>query len=156
MTMVLFAILMLLASFSMISDKKYIKIDSSTYSGHIPKLLIYGVGIGLATGLLGAGGGFLLIPTLVILLGLPMKEAVGTSLMIIALNSLVGFTGDLGNFQIDWSFLLKVTAIAMTGVFFGMSLSNKIDGAKLKKGFGWFVLIMSVYILLKELLLKER
>jgi uncharacterized membrane protein YfcA len=114
--------------------------------------LIYGVGIGFATGLLGAGGGFLLIPTLVILLGLPMKEAVGTSLMIIAMNSLVGFTGDLGHFQIDWPFLLMVTAIAIAGVFIGTFLSKKINGLKLKRGFGWFVLMMGTYILIKELL----
>lgn len=152
MTMVLFALLMLAASFSMIKDKKSSAPNPSTHLGHTSKFLIYGVGIGFATGLLGAGGGFLLIPTLVILLGLPMKEAAGTSLMIIAMNSLVGFTGDLGHFQIDWIFLFKVTAIAITGIFFGISLSRKIDGSKLKKGFGWFVLIMGSYILVKELL----
>jgi uncharacterized membrane protein YfcA len=152
MTMVLFALLMLGASFSMINDKVDIEIESPAHSKHRMKLLVYGVGIGFATGLLGAGGGFLLIPTLVILLGLPMKEAVGTSLMIIAMNSLVGFTGDLGHFQIDWFFLLSVTVIGLAGLFFGIYLSKKVDGSKLKKGFGWFVLIMSGYILIKELL----
>jgi uncharacterized membrane protein YfcA len=152
MTMVLFALLMLVASFSMIKDKAIIETKSPAYSGHTLRLLIYGVGIGFATGLLGAGGGFLLIPTLVILLGLPMKEAVGTSLMIIAMNSLVGFTGDLGHFQIDWLFLFKVTGIALAGLFFGIFLSKKVDGSKLKKGFGWFVLIMGGFILIKELL----
>jgi uncharacterized membrane protein YfcA len=155
MTMVLFALLMLLASFSMIKDKENAEAKSATYSKTL-KLLIYGVGIGTATGSLGAGGGFLLIPTLVILVGLHMKEAVGTSLMIISMNSLVGFTGDLGHFQIDWSFLLKVTAIAMSGVFLGIYLSTKIDGAKLKNGFGWFVLIMGCSILLKELLFQGK
>jgi uncharacterized membrane protein YfcA len=152
MTMVLFALLMLAASFSMIRDKKNSVPNLPTHSGNISKLLIYGVGIGFATGLLGAGGGFLLIPTLVILLRLRMKEAVGTSLMIIAMNSLVGFSGDLGHFQIDWPFLLKVTAIAIAGVFFGIFLCTKINGSKLKKGFGWFVLTMGSYILLKELI----
>lgn len=152
MTMVLFALLMLVASFSMIKDKAIIETKSPANSGHTLRLLIYGVGIGFATGLLGAGGGFLLIPTLVILLGLPMKEAVGTSLMIIAMNSLVGFTGDLGHFQIDWLFLFKVTGIALAGLFFGIFLSKKIDGSKLKRGFGWFVLIMGGFILIKELL----
>jgi len=154
MTMVLFALLMLAASFSMISEKKARQPDLSTPSGNALKVLLYGVGIGVTTGLLGAGGGFLLIPTLVILLGLPMKEAVGTSLMIIALNSLVGFAGDLGHFQIDWPLLLKVSAIAIAGVFLGTFLSSKIDGGKLKKGFGWFVFIMGGYIILKELFLK--
>lgn len=152
MTMVLFSLLMLVASFSMIKDKAIIETKSPAYSGHTLRLLVYGVGIGFATGLLGAGGGFLLIPTLVILLGLPMKEAVGTSLLIIAMNSLVGFTGDLGHFQIEWLFLFKVTGIALVGLFFGIFLSKKVDGSKLKKGFGWFVLIMGGFILIKELL----
>ena len=153
-TMVLFAVLMVAASLSMIREKKTMEPDLSTASGNTLKLLLYGVGIGVTTGLLGAGGGFLLIPTLVILVGLPMKEAVGTSLMIIALNSLVGFAGDLGHFQIDWPFLLKVTSIAIAGIFLGSFLSTKIDSEKLKKGFGWFVLVMAGYIMLKELLLK--
>ena len=153
MTMVLFAGLMLAAAFSMIRDKGNIGIKTAAYSGQTQRLLVYGVGIGLATGLLGAGGGFLLIPTLVILLGLPMKEAVGTSLMIIAMNSLVGFIGDVGHFDIDWLFLIKVTSIATAGLYFGMFLGKKIDGSKLKKGFGLFVLIMAGYILIKELLL---
>ena len=118
------------------------------------KLLIYGIGIGLATGILGAGGGFLLIPTLVLLFGLPMKEAVGTSLLIIALNSLIGFIGDLEHFIMDWVFLGKITAIAMAGIFIGGYISKKIDGDKLKKAFGWFVLIMGIYILIKEIFLK--
>lgn len=155
MTMVLFALLMLAASIAMIKDKKVTgpkAIEPSTIN--LPKLLLYGVGIGIATGLLGAGGGFLLIPTLVILVGLPMKEAVGTSLLIIALNSLIGFTGDLGHFHIDWLFLLKITAIAVVGIFIGGYLNEKIDGSKLKKGFGWFVLAMGVYIIIKEVFLK--
>jgi uncharacterized membrane protein YfcA len=155
MTMLLFALLMLAASFSMIKDKLRLKSVVSTAPGSGWKLLIYGVSIGFVTGLLGAGGGFLLIPTLVIILGLPMKEAIGTSLMIIAFNSLVGFTGDLGHFNINWPFLLKVTAIALAGIFVGIFISSKIDGGKLKKGFGWFVLIMGGYILGKELILKD-
>jgi uncharacterized protein len=83
-----------------------------------------------------------------------MKKAIGTSLMIIALNSLVGFTGDLGHFSIDWFFLVKVTAIAIAGIFIGGALSKKIPGEKLKKGFGWFVLVMGIYIIVKETVLK--
>ncbi len=156
LTMVLFAILMLVASIAMIkngSKKEVVKTPENIEPKKInlPKLLLYGIGIGLATGLLGAGGGFLLIPTLVLLVGLPMKEAVGTSLLIIALNSLIGFTGDLGHFKMDWIFLGKITAIAVVGIFVGGYLSKKIDGAKLKKAFGWFVLIMGIYILIKEI-----
>ena len=144
-----------MASFSMISEKKVMAPGNFVLSSNTLRLLLYGVGIGIATGLLGAGGGFLLIPTLVILLGLPMKEAVGTSLMIIALNSLVGFAGDLGHFKIDWPFLLKVSAVAIAGVFFGIFLNTKVDGGKLKRGFGWFVFIMGSYIILKELFLNR-
>ncbi len=156
LTMVLFAILMFVASIAMIkngSKKEVVKTTENIERKKInlPKLLLYGIGIGLATGLLGAGGGFLLIPTLVLLVGLPMKEAVGTSLLIIALNSLIGFTGDLGHFKMDWIFLGKITTIAIAGIFVGGYLSKKIDGAKLKKAFGWFVLVMGVYILIKEI-----
>lgn len=155
LTMVLFAILMVMASYSMIHTQKNLQLDTSNPSRNTLKLLVYGIGIGIATGVLGAGGGFLLIPTLVVLLGLPMKEAVGTSLFIIALNSLVGFVGDLGHFKIEWPFLLTVTVIAIAGLFFGLFLSTKIEGGKLKKGFGWFVLVMGGYIIIKELFLKN-
>lgn len=152
LTMVLFAILMLAASTSMIKGGK--QEETTAKDENVTgKLLLYGVGIGLVTGLLGAGGGFLLIPALVLLLKMPMKEAVGTSLLIIALNSLIGFLGDIGSFNINWTFLLTITAIAIGGIFIGSWLSKKIEGQKLKKGFGWFVLIMGVYILIKEALL---
>ncbi|GHU74986.1 UPF0721 transmembrane protein [Spirochaetia bacterium] len=153
MTMVLFAILMVVASLSMMrnGNKKEITDVIPDKKINIPKLLVYGIGIGFITGLLGAGGGFLLIPTLVLLVGLPMKEAVGTSLFIIALNSLIGFTGDLGHFEMDWKLLTIVTIIAIGGIFVGGWLSKKIHGDKLKKGFGWFVLVMGIYIIVKEL-----
>ena len=153
--MVVFAVLMLLASVSMIRSKvSEVHDNDSHHSFSFGKLMIYGVTIGIITGLLGAGGGFLLIPALVFLLKLPMKKAIGTSLMIIALNSLVGFTGDLGHLSIDWLFLLKITAIAVAGIFIGGALGKKLHGDKLKKGFGWFVLAMGIYILVKEIILK--
>ena len=77
--------------------------------------------------------------------------AVGTSLLIIALNSLIGFTGDIGHFSIDWKFLISITAIAIAGIFVGGLISKKIDGSRLKKAFGWFVLLMGVYIIIKEI-----
>ena len=155
LTMVLFAVLMLAASISMIRNKKVAVAEQECRDCiRFGKLVLYGVAIGLVTGLLGAGGGFLLLPALVLLLKLPIKKAIGTSLMIIALNSLIGFTGDLGHFAIDWFFLLKVTAIAIVGIFIGGGLNKKIQGDRLKKGFGWFVLVMGVYIILKGTLLK--
>jgi uncharacterized protein len=156
LVMVLFAILMVAASLSMINDsrKKLEVTKTEDKKINIPKLLGYGVAIGIVTGLLGAGGGFLLIPTLVLLVKLPMKEAIGTSLFIIALNSLIGFTGDLGHFAIDWIFLLEITGIAIIGILIGGALSKKIHGNHLKKGFGWFVLVMGVYIIIHETLIK--
>lgn len=154
-TMVLFAALMLMASMSMIKGNKRLPEPTlKTKDNVMPSLLSYGVAIGLVTGLLGAGGGFLLIPALVLLLKMPMKNAVGTSLFIIALNSLLGFLGDIGQVNINWAFLLTITAIAVAGILAGTWMSKKIPGEKLKTGFGWFVLIMAVYILIKELFLK--
>jgi hypothetical protein len=152
-TLVLFALLMLSASISMIRSRKA---EGATELQPVsfPKLALYGIMIGFVTGFLGAGGGFLLIPALVLLLHLPMKKAIGTSLLIIAMNSLIGFLGDIGNYEMNWPFLLTIASIAVAGIFIGTYLGKKIPGAKLKKGFGWFVLIMGIYILVKELYLK--
>lgn len=153
--MVLFAVLMLMASTAMIKGRKEIVNTYASNSGsNTFKLLLYGVLVGLATGFLGAGGGFLIIPALVLILKMPMKEAVGTSLLIISLNSLIGFTGDIGHIDIDWKFLGIITAIAVVGIFIGGAMSKKIASEKLKKGFGWFVLMMGVYIIVKELFFK--
>jgi uncharacterized membrane protein YfcA len=83
-----------------------------------------------------------------------MKKAIGTSLLIIALNSLIGFAGDVGQVSIDWWFLFSITAIACTGIFLGSAIGRKIAGEKLKRGFGWFILILGVFILLKETVLQ--
>jgi uncharacterized membrane protein YfcA len=155
-TMGLFAILMLLASIAMIrSDDEEIQpgVNAASNNRNIVQLLFIGILIGLVTGLLGAGGGFLVIPALVLILKMPMKQAVGTSLLIIALNSLIGFTGDLGHVAIDWRLLITITLIAIAGIFAGGFLSKKIAGEKLKKSFGWFVLVMGIYILVKEMFL---
>ena len=154
LTMMLFALLMVAAAVSMLKERASRPTQLPNASLHTLKLLFYGLGIGLATAFLGAGGGFLLIPALVMFFALPMKEAVGTSLLIIAFNSLVGFAGDFGHFNIDWLFLAKVTAMAFAGLLAGLYLNDKIDGRKLKKAFGWFILIMGIFILLKELWLK--
>jgi uncharacterized membrane protein YfcA len=158
LTMVLFAVLMIMAARAMIKNGNHKEIEATFHvpKANLIKLLSYGVSIGLATGILGAGGGFLLIPTLVLFIGLPMKEAVGTSLLIIALNSLVGFSGDLGYFKIDWFFLTKITLIATAGIFLGGLVSKKVKGEKLKKVFGWFVLLMAIAILLRELFFQIR
>jgi len=151
--MILFAVLMVAASVSMIRDKKNnTESSEGALSYNYPLIVLEGALVGLLTGLVGAGGGFLIIPALVMLTKLPMKKAVGTSLLIIAAKSLIGFTGDLSQQSMDWSLLLVVTLMAVLGIFAGNALSKKIEGAQLKKGFGWFVLVMGVYVLVKEAL----
>jgi uncharacterized membrane protein YfcA len=151
--MLLFAVLMVAASVSMIRDQKATnEAAPSELSFNYPLILIEGAIVGVLTGLVGAGGGFLIIPALVLLTKLPMKKAVGTSLLIIAAKSLIGFTSDASQQAMDWALLLSITSLAVAGIFGGNALSKKIEGAKLKKGFGWFVLVMGVYILLKEML----
>jgi uncharacterized membrane protein YfcA len=151
--MVLFAVLMLLASISMIRKPKAstVKAGDITYNYHV--IFLEGLLVGGVTGLVGAGGGFLIIPALVLLAGLPMKQAVGTSLMIITLKSLIGFTGDLATgLAIDYKFMLLFSAFAMVGILAGSYLARFISNEKLKPAFGWFVLLMGLYILGKELL----
>jgi len=154
--LVLFAIIMLAASYSMIrKTKKAIDTNLDEVKYNYPLILAEGGIVGVVTGLVGAGGGFLIIPALVILAKLPMKKAVGTSLMIIAAKSLIGFVGDLkGDEVIDWQFMLIFTAIAVAGIFTGSYMSSKISNEKLKPVFGWFVLVMGIYILIKETVLK--
>jgi uncharacterized protein len=149
----LFAVLMVFASISMIRDKKGIVVateEATPQRFNYPMILLEGAIVGVLTGLVGAGGGFLIIPALVLFSKLPMKQAVGTSLLIIAAKSLFGFTGDLSHFDMDWELLTTVTALAIAGIFIGNRMSRNIDGAKLKKAFGWFVLAMGAYILFKE------
>lgn len=150
--MVFFAIIMLLASISMIRGRKEKENQNQEIQYNIPMILLEGFVVGFLTGIVGAGGGFLIIPALVLLANLPMKKAVATSLMIIAIKSLIGFLGDIQNLEIEWGFLLLFTSFSVVGIFLGIYINKFIDGAKLKKGFGWFVLIMGIYIVAKELL----
>ncbi len=150
--MILFAVVMILASVSMIRPGKKKAIDENApMIYNYPMILLEGTLVGILTGLVGAGGGFLIIPALVLLARMPMKLAVGTSLFIIAAKSLIGFIGDLqGSEVIDWQLLAGFTASAVVGIFIGILLSKKISGEKLKKAFGWFVLVMGIYIIVKE------
>lgn len=150
--MVLFALLMIMASISMIRGKKEEEETNTTQVFKYHLIIIEGLLVGTLTGLVGAGGGFLIIPALVVLSKLPMKMAVGTSLLIIAIKSMIGFLGDVSNMEIDWVFLGIFTLISGAGIFVGSYLSNFISSSKLKPAFGWFVLVMGVYILTKEIL----
>lgn len=156
--LLLFAVIMVMAAYSMIKpakksgDNTLEKAEDVQPQFNYPLILAEGAIVGLVTGLVGAGGGFLIIPALVLLAKLPMKQAVGTSLMIIAAKSLIGFVGDMrGNEVIDWSFLGVFSSIAVVGILLGSWLSKRIPGEKLKPTFGWFVLVMGTYIIIKEL-----
>mgnify|MGYP000002754840 FL=1 len=156
----LFSIVMFIAAYKMIkSDSaKEIPISKNSNSfSFVVKLILQGLLVGLLAGLIGAGGGFVIIPVLINLMRLPMQKAVGTSLLIIALNASVGF---LGTFQqhptIDWSLLLYVSAASVVGIFIGLLLGTKIKGSKLKKYFGYFVLLMAIYIVLAAFLIKPH
>lgn len=152
--MIFFAVLMILAAISMIKNNKP-DISFNEQSFNYPLIMVEGFIVGLLTGLVGAGGGFLIIPALVLLAKLPMKMAVGTSLLIIAAKSLIGFTGDLGiQREIDWVLLFLVSLLALSGIFAGSYLSKFISSQKLKPAFGWFVMLMGMYIIGKELFLQ--
>jgi len=151
--MVFFALIMLAASYSMITAKKCVDCDEDEpVVFNFPMIALEGSVVGVITGIVGAGGGFLIIPALVLLAKLPMKLAVGTSLLIIAAKSLIGFLGDLSTQTIDWQLLLIFTSLSIVGIFIGSALSKKINEEILKTGFGWFVLVMGIYIITKELL----
>ena len=151
LVMLVFSIVMLGASISMIRGRK--ESDDTKKPVQIILLILQGLFVGSITGFVGAGGGFLIIPGLVFLAGLKMKRAVGTSLLVISINSLFGFSSDLINGTIvDWNLLLKFTLVGIIGVFIGTFISNKISNQKLKPLFGWFVLIAGTFIIFKETL----
>ena len=156
--MVVFAILMLAAGITMIRNHNGEYIVSTKKNDNRNKalpLVLLGLIIGVITGLLGAGGGFLIIPTLVLFLRLSMKMAVGTSLLIIAINSLFGFLFSLKQFEYNWTILISFTILGIAGIFIGSKIAEKISGISLKKGFGWFVLAMGIYIIVKEIFLNK-
>lgn len=149
--MLFFTFIMLLAAVSMIKKQKF-KIDKDQpVKMNYLLITLEGLVVGVLTGIVGAGGGFLIIPALVLLAKLPMKKAVGTSLLIIAVKSLIGFIGDVQNMDMEWIFLLIFTSLCVLGIFIGIFLNRYINGKKLRKSFGWFVLVMAIFIIWKEL-----
>lgn len=150
--MLLFAIIMIIAAITMIrSNCLNCDDEEAVITYNYPMILLEGTFVGLLTGLIGAGGGFLIIPALVVFAHLPMKKAIATSLLIIAIKSLIGFVGDIENLDMDWTFLMSFTFLSIIGIFAGMYLSKYVKGAVLKKAFGWFVLIMGILIIVMEM-----
>ncbi|WNG87568.1 sulfite exporter TauE/SafE family protein [Mycobacterium sp. ITM-2016-00317] len=150
-----FAVMMVATAVAMLRGRKSVD-ESSTGDDAgrrlpVPKMLSEGLVVGLVTGLVGAGGGFLVVPALALLGGLPMPVAVGTSLIVIAMKSFAGLGGYLSSVQINWTVALAVTAAAVVGALVGARLTAKADPDALRKGFGWFVLAMASVILAQEL-----
>lgn len=151
----LFSILMILAAYTMLSDKKR-KGGTGEVDYNYPLIILEGLIVGSITGFVGAGGGFLIIPALVVLANLEIKKAIGTSLIIIALKSLLGFfAGDALIMDVDWQFLIAFTSLAVLGIFLGIYIGQFIDGKKLKKGFGYFIIVMAVFIFAIEFIFKS-
>lgn len=153
----LFALLMIPAGFAMLKQPNEKRYNGKSFAGYNYKLiLLEGLLVGATTGFIGAGGGFLIIPALVVLAGVEMKVAIGTSLVIIAFKSLLGFfLGDALTMNIDWSFLLIFTSISLVGTLIGSYLSYFIDAKKLKKGFAYFIFGMAVFVFYMEFFVKR-
>ncbi len=157
--MVVFALLILSASYSMLITRKPNRIKDAKWNEFaktplgIPFVILLGVLIGIITGFVGAGGGFIIVPVLMVFMRLNFKKAIGTSLCIVALNSIIGFLGNIGYQNLDWKFLFGISAICGIGILLGSLLSNKISSKKLKPAFGWFTLAVGLFVLVKELLL---
>lgn len=152
--LLLFSILMLIAAFKMIrkNDRPRLRKD---HENNYTILISQGLLVGIITGLIGAGGGFLIVPALVMLLGLNMKRAIATSLFIISMNSILGFVSTMQMVGHDWNFLLIFSALSIVGIFVGIGISKKMDGRKLKPLFGYIVLAMGIFIIIKELFLNQ-
>lgn len=148
--LVLFALMMVATSVAMIRGRK--AVDESKKHAELPvlRVLLDGLVVGLVTGLVGAGGGFLVVPALALLGGLPMAVAVGTSLLVIAMKSLGGLAGYLSAVELDWPLVLAVTAAAIVGSVVGGRLAGRIPETALRKGFGWFVLVMGAFVLTQQ------
>ncbi|MGB3353250.1 MAG: sulfite exporter TauE/SafE family protein [Mycobacterium sp.] len=146
-----FAVMMVATAVAMLRGRKNVEVTDGSHRLPVPKIVAEGLIVGLVTGLVGAGGGFLVVPALALLGGLPMPIAVGTSLIVIAMKSFAGLGGYLSSVQINWTVALAVTAAAVVGALVGSRLTAKVDPDALRKTFGWFVLAMSSVILAQEI-----
>ncbi|NES16000.1 MULTISPECIES: sulfite exporter TauE/SafE family protein [Micromonospora] len=146
-----FAVMMLATAFAMIRGRRGAEGKPVPHELPVFRVVLDGIVVGLVTGLVGAGGGFLVVPALALLGGLPMPVAVGTSLVVIAMKSFAGLAGYLSSVQINWGLALAVTAAAIVGSFLGGRLAGKIPADVLRKAFGWFVVVMGVFVLGQQL-----
>lgn len=158
--MLIFTVLIISSSYSMIKKRRPNRASNVRWDEFmrspmgLPFLILLGIAVGFITGFVGAGGGFIIVPVLIFFLRLNFKKAIGTSLCIIAINSLIGFTGNIGNQNIDWFFLLSISAISAIGILIGSLLSGKVSSKKLKPAFGWFTLAVGLFVFVKEIMLS--
>ena len=145
-----FAVMMVATALAMLRGRKEVGPADPHHRIPVPKVVAEGLVVGLVTGLVGAGGGFLVVPALALLGGLPMPVAVGTSLVVIAMKSFAGFAGYLSSVTIDWNVAAMVTAAAVLGALLGSRLTAVVNPDSLRQAFGWFVLVMSSVILAEE------
>ncbi len=147
--LLIFSVIMLLASVFMLKGRQ--ETEAVEKKLNIPLIAVEGLVVGIITGLVGVGGGFLIVPALVLLAGLSMKRAVGTSLLIIAVNSFSGFAGYINLVEVPWGFLLKFTSFSGLGIIIGSYLVRYVSQKKLKKAFAIFLIFMGAFILYKNL-----
>jgi uncharacterized protein len=151
--LIAFALVMIATSLAMLRGRRTSPgADAAHAPGELPvlRVVVDGAVVGLVTGIVGAGGGFLVVPALALLGGLPMSVAVGTSLLVIAMKSFAGLAGYLTSVQLDWSLLLAVTAAAVVGSVAGGRLVGLVPETALRKTFGWFVLVMGGFVLAQQ------
>ncbi|MEH0845633.1 sulfite exporter TauE/SafE family protein [Micromonospora sp. CPCC 205711] len=151
-----FAVMMLATAVAMIRGRRSAEGKPVPHELPVLRVIIDGVVVGLVTGLVGAGGGFLVVPALALLGGLPMPVAVGTSLVVIAMKSFAGLAGYLSSVSINWGLAAAVTAAAIIGSFAGGRLAGRIPADILRKSFGWFVVVMGVFVLGQQLPVELR
>lgn len=164
----LFALVMLAAAWRMLKTKKLPVVqavqlasagspaisiaESENLKAHMGQIALLGIGVGALTGLVGVGGGFLIVPALVLISGIPMKTAIGTSLAIVAANSSTGFAGYMGVVPVDWVMMTSFTAVTVVGSFAGTRLAHRFSQETLKRSFGGFLIFVAIYILIKSVI----
>lgn len=147
-----FTVLMLVTAVAMMRPRRELEGGGVSLRGAaLARVLAVGVAIGLLTGVVGAGGGFVIVPALALLCGLPMRSAVGTSLLVITMNSFAGFAGASAHAQIPWAVVGVMTAAAVVGSLGGAALTTRIAPAALRKGFAWFIVAMTLFMIWKQL-----
>lgn len=158
--LVLFALVMVAAAWKMLAKPAAaaaaapaeLPVDEAIFGRRMAHIAGHGVVVGILTGLVGVGGGFLIVPALVLLSGIAIRQAIGTSLAIVAAKSYAGFAGYLGAVPIDYSLMGTFTAITVVSSLIGTRLARRLPGNLLKRGFAWFLIIVAIYILYKSLL----